>query len=131
MASMRKIFWKEYIRISKRDKELLKERNKYDNNLASDKYQELDQKVWKNLQYLNSLSATLRKLLKPKFKWYNYKLGRTLLIGKIYNRYYKINGHTFKNNGPITIIGKADRDGNVEYPNTRWYRIIKLNKFIR
>jgi len=126
---MKKTFWKEYIRASKRDNELLKERNNLKYN--SEEFLKLDEHILKNLNYINSLAKALITLVKPQSKSYLSKLARIFVLGKIYQWYYRINGHTFKYHGPITIIGKSDKQGNFEYPNTRWNRIIKLNKFIR
>ena len=122
---MKKTFWNEYIKASKKDKELLRMRNSLTCAYESALWSEFDAKVQKNLQYLNSIAFALRELVKPNYKHYNYKLGRKPIIGKIYRAYYIIHGHTFKHHGPITIIGKTDSEGNVEYPNTRWNRITK------
>lgn len=125
----KKTFWKEYIKVSRKDRELLAERNQY--KYYSTEFNKLDKKILSNLHYINSLSHALIQLVKPRSKCYLYRLAHIFLIGKIYKWYFKINNRTFKYHGPITIIGKSDKNGYVEYPNTRWNRITKLHKFIR
>lgn len=123
----KKILWKKYIELSKKDKLMLFCRGAF----SGKELENFEEKIHKNLRFLNSVCRTLSKSMNRKPESFNSKLAKIPVIGKIYRWYHKINGHTFKFNGPITIIGKRDKLGNCEYPNTRYYRIFKLNKFIR
>src|SRR4030043_728696 len=125
MASMKKTFWNEYIRASAKDRDLLKQ--EYSVSSFDPKKKEYEKLTNDNLQYCNALAHALRQIIKPRQKNYHSKLVKLFVIGKFYKWYHRINGHTFKYNGPIIIITK---DGT-EYPNTRYYRTVKLNRLIR
>lgn len=128
LKSMKKTFWNEYIRASNKDHELMKERNSFEWN--SDRFLEIDKLVTKNIQYCNSIGRALREVVKPKWKTYRFSISKIRVIGAFYRLIMRIFGSTYKNGGSLTIIGKMDRNGNVEYPNTAFYRLTKSLRWI-
>ncbi len=75
-------------------------------------------------------SKELLKSIKPKKRSYNFRLSRMKIIGRIYQSYYRLT-NTFKNGSVSTIIGKVQKNGNCEYPNTKWYRLTKAWKILK
>ena len=83
-----------------------------------------------NIQQKGITEQILKLSEHKKRKSYNFKLGRKKIIGKVYAWYFRLfNGFEY-GSGPVTIIGKVNKHGKCEYPNTPFYRLTKAWKWV-